>query len=102
MANLIRRPQTTPAASSAVQPDEVLNAQVIEAERAGVTAVAWLQTGAYAASVGMHSACRLSQVADAAFRVSPLGEDSYRAILTAYGDFAVSEIQALSHRGRGR
>ena len=98
MSSLVRR---TPA-TSAVQPDDVLNAQITEAEHGGIVAVARLQAGAFATSVAMHNACTLSRAADAAFRTSPMGEDSYRAILTAYGDFAVSEIQALSRHGRGR
>ena len=42
----------------------------------------------------------LSRSADAAFKVSPMGEDTYRAILMAYGSVAVNEIQSLSfHQG---
>jgi hypothetical protein len=48
----------------------------------------------------MHNAAMLSKAADAAFRMSPMGEDVYRAILLAYGDFATTEIMRLSmHNG---
>jgi hypothetical protein len=94
MPNIVRRsPQT-------IQPDHFLNAQVAEAERVGITAVARIQSGAFAASVAMQNMTMLSRSADAAFRTSPMGEDSYRAILAAYGTLAVAEIQALGMRGR--
>jgi hypothetical protein len=96
MANIVRR---TP---QAVQPDQLLNAQVSDAERAGITAVARIQAGAYASSVAMQNATMLSRSADAAFRLSPMGEDTYRAILMAFGSVAVSEIQALSLQNRGQ
>jgi hypothetical protein len=82
------------------QPDQFLNAQVAEAERVGITAVARIQAGAFAASVAMQNTTMLSRSADAAFRASPMGEDAYRAILAAYGTLAVAEIQALGMRGR--
>jgi|HubBroStandDraft_2_1064218.scaffolds.fasta_scaffold35300_2 hypothetical protein len=92
---LVRRTST-----QVVQPDQLLNAQVSAAERAGIAAVARIQAGAFAASVAMQNTTMLSRSADAAFRISPMGEDSYRAILAAYGSVAVAEIQALGVRGR--
>ncbi len=95
MSNLVRHSPT-----QVIQPDPILNAQVAEAERGGITAVARIQSGAFAASVAMQNMTMLSRSADAAFRASPMGEDSYRAILAAYGTLAVAEIQALGMRGR--
>lgn len=81
-------------------PDPRLNSQVAEAERVGIAAVARIQSGAFAASVAMQNATTLSRSADAAFRISPMGEDIYRAILMAYGSFATNEIQRLGlHEG---
>jgi hypothetical protein len=90
------------AASPVAQPDPTLNAQVAAAERVGITAVARIQAGAFAASVAMQNATMLSRSADAAFRISPMGEDAYRAILMAYGSFAVNEIQRLGLHEGGR
>lgn len=97
MPNLVRR---TP--QQALQPDPLLNAQVMEAERVGVAAVARLQAGAFATSVALQNATMLSRAANAAFKVSPMGEELYQSILMAYGSLAVTEIQALSMQGRGR
>ncbi len=97
MSNIVRRTDTAPAA----QPDHLLNAQVAEAERVGIAAVARLQAGAFATSVAMQNATMLSRAANAAFKVSPMGEDIYQSILLAYGTLAVNEIQGLSvPRGR--
>jgi hypothetical protein len=95
MSSLARHTQ-----APAVQPDQVLNAQVAEAERVGIAAVARLQAGAFATSVAMQNACMLSRSANAAFKVSPMGEELYQSILAAYGTLAVTEIQSLSFRGR--
>jgi hypothetical protein len=92
--NLVRR------TAQPVPPDRLLNAQVADAERIGVAAVARIQAGAFATSVAMQNAAMLSQAANEAFKVSPMGEHIYQAILSAYGTLAVSEIQALSLRGR--
>lgn len=97
MSNLIRR---TPATTPAVPPDHVLNAQVAQAERGGIAAVARLQAGAFATSVAMQNAVMLSRSANAAFKVSPMGEEMYQSILMAYGSLAVTEIQSLSLKGR--
>jgi hypothetical protein len=83
-------------------PDQTLNSQVAEAERVGIAAVARIQAGAFATSVAMQNATMLSRAANAAFKVSPMGEDVYQAIFMAYGTLAVSEIQSLSFRGGGR
>ncbi len=96
MANIVPRRTQAPA----VQPDQTLNAQVADAERVGVAAVARLQAGAFASSVAMQNACMLSRSANAAFKVSPMGEELYQSILMAYGTLAVTEIQSLSFRGR--
>src|SRR6202035_2667038 len=98
MSSLIRRPTQPPV----LQPDQLLNAQVMEAERVGVAAVARLQAGAFATSVALQNATMLSRAANAAFRVSPMSEDIYQSILMAYGSLAVTEIQALGMQGRGR
>jgi hypothetical protein len=95
MANIARQ-----SSVQAVQPDQILNAQVVEAERAGIGAVARLQAGAFATSVAMQNAVMLSRAANAAFKVSPLGEDLYQNVLMAYGALAVTEIQKLSFGGR--
>jgi hypothetical protein len=95
MSALVRRSPT-----QVIQPDPILNAQVAEAERGGITAVARIQAGAFATSVAMQNATMLSRAANAAFKVSPMGEDVYQAILMAYGSLAVNEIQGLSFQGR--
>src|ERR1700733_8867479 len=97
MSNLTPRRSSQP-----FLPDRGLNAQVADAERVGVAAVARIQAGAFATSVAMQNACMLSRAANAAFKVSPMGEDMYQAILGAYGSLAVNEIQGLSFQGRGR
>lgn len=97
MSNLVRR-----VPRSAVRPDQALNTQVADAERVGIAAVARIQAGAFATSVAMQNATMLSRAANAAFRVSPMGEDIYQSILSAYGSLAVAEIQALSMQDRGR
>ena len=96
MSALIRRTQAVPAA----QPDQALNAEVMAAERVGIAAVGRLQAGAFATSVAMQNACMLSRSANAAFKVSPMGEELYQSILSAYGTLAVTEIQSLSFGGR--
>jgi hypothetical protein len=98
MSNLIRRDPPQPTAP----PDHRLNAQVADAERVGIAAVARLQAGAFATSVAMQNACMLSRAANAAFKVSPMGEEIYQSILMAYGSLAVMEIQGLGLQDRGR
>lgn len=95
MASLSR--QTSPPDA---HPDRALNDEVADAERVGIVAVAKLQAGAFASSVAMQNAVMLSRSANAAFRVSPMGEELYQSILMAYGTLAVTEIQKLSFRGR--
>jgi hypothetical protein len=85
-----------------VQADPVLNVQVLDAERGGITAVARIQAGAFATSVAMQNATMLSRAANAAFKISPMGEDMYQAILMAYGTLAVTEIQSLGMHAGGR
>ncbi len=97
MSSLIHRNfQPVPA------PDQRLNAQVMDAERVGIAAVARIQAGAFATSVAMQHACMLSRAANAAFKVSPMGEDIYQSILMAYGSLAVTEIQGLSFQKGGQ
>jgi hypothetical protein len=91
---IIRRPQP------AVHPDQRLSADIAEAERPGIVAAARINAGAFATSVALHNAAMLSRTADAAFKISPMGEDTYRSILMAYGDFATTEIRRLSFHGR--
>jgi len=97
MSSLSRR--TPPPAAL---PDHRLNAQVAHAERVGIAAVARLQAGAFATSVALQNACMLSRAANAAFKVSPLGEEVYQSIFAAYGSLAVMEIQSLGMQDRGR
>jgi hypothetical protein len=96
MSNLVPR-----RSQQALQPDQALNADVANAERIGIAAVARIQAGAFATSVAMQNATMLSRAANAAFKVSPMGEDIYQSILMAYGTLAVTEIQALSLQKRG-
>jgi hypothetical protein len=96
MSNIVRH-SSTPVG----QPDRLLNAQVADAERVGIGAVARLQAGAFATSVAIQNATMLSRAANAAFKVSPLGEEVYQAIFTAYGTLAIAEIQALGLQNRG-
>jgi hypothetical protein len=84
----------------AIAPDRGLNAEVAAAERVGIAAVARVQAGAFVTSVAMQNATMLSRAANAAFKVSPMGEDVYQAIFMAYGTLAISEIQGLSFHGR--
>ncbi|MGC2372401.1 MAG: hypothetical protein WA484_00870 [Solirubrobacteraceae bacterium] len=97
MSNLVPRRTTQPA-----PPPDLLNAQVVDAERVGIAAVARIQAGAFATSVAMQNAAMLSRAANAAFKVSPMGEDIYQSILMAFGSLAVTEIQSLSFQGKGR
>jgi hypothetical protein len=92
-----------PRQSAPIQaPDQSLNAEVAQAEQVGIATVARIQAGAFATSVAMQNAAMLSRAANAAFKVSPMGEDVYQSILMAYGTFAVAEIQGLgAHGGRG-
>lgn len=90
--------QSTPVS----RPDQALNTQVADAERVGIATVARIQAGAFATSVALQNAAMLSRAANAAFKVSPMGEDIYQSILMAYGTLAVTEIQALSLQDRGR
>lgn len=96
--DLVRQQASEPA----VAPDYHLSRQIAEAERPGLAAVARIQVGAFAASTAMHHATMLSRSADAAFRISPMGEDIYRSILAAYGAFATAEIQRLALHDGGR
>ena len=96
MANIVRREQAAPTV-----PDHLLNAQVADAERVGIASVARLQSGAYVTSVALQNATMLSRAANAAFKVSPMGEDVYQAIFMAYGTLAISEIQGLTMRRGG-
>lgn len=98
MSSLVRRNSQPPAAP----PDTRLNAQVADAERVGIAAVARIQAGAFATSVAMQNACMLSRAANAAFKVSPMGEDIYQSILMAYGTLAITEIQSLSLQRGGQ
>jgi hypothetical protein len=97
MSDLARR-----TSAPVSRPDQRLNAQVANAERIGIAAVARIQAGAFATSVAMQNATMLSRAANAAFKVSPMGEDLYQSILMAYGTLAVTEIQALSIQDRGQ
>jgi hypothetical protein len=82
------------------QPDRRLSTEVADAERPGVVAAAGINGGAFAASVALHNAAMLSRTADTAFKISPMGEDIYRSILMAYGDFATTEIRRLGFQDR--
>lgn len=97
MSNLVPR-----RAVPVVQPDQTLNSQVADAERVGIATVARIQAGAFATSVALQNATMLSRAANAAFKISPMGEEVYQAIFMAYGTLAVAEIQALSLQDRGQ
>jgi hypothetical protein len=97
MSNLVHRWFT-----SVVRPDPTLNAQIAEAERVGIAAVARIQAGAFATSVAMQNAVMLSKAANDAFKVSLMGEYVYQDIFMAYGSLAVAEIQALGLQDRGQ
>ena len=97
MSSLIPR-----RSGSVVRPDQILNAQVADAERPGIMAAARIHGGAFATSTAIHHAAMLSRAADAAFKVSPMGEDVYRGILMAYGNFAANEIVRLSLHSGGQ
>jgi hypothetical protein len=79
-----------------VQSGRSLSAEIARAERPGLVAAARINSGAFATSVAIHHAAMLSQSADVAFRISPMGENVYRAIFAAFGNFAVTEINRLS------
>lgn len=98
MSSLVPRRSVPPP--PVLPSDPLLTAQALEAERVGIASVARLQSGAFATSVAMQNACMLSRAANAAFKVSPMGEDIYQSILMAYGTLATTEIQSLSLRGR--
>lgn len=85
-----------------VRPDQILSAQVAEAERPGIITAARIHGGAFATSTAIHHAAMLSRAADAAFKTSPMGEDIYRGLLMAYGNFAANEIVRLSLHGGGQ
>jgi hypothetical protein len=102
MANLIRRTPQAVQPVRAIQPDRDLETQVAVARRAGIVAAVRIQSGAFAASSAVHKAAIVSQAADTAFRISPLGESEYRAIVMAFGNFARAEIEGLSFHGGGR
>jgi hypothetical protein len=91
--HVVTRPSSQP-----VQPDPLLNALVARNELVGIDAMSGIQIGGVVSTVGLQGVVGLSQAVDAAFRVSPMGEDHYRAILAAYGTLVVSEIQALGMR----
>jgi hypothetical protein len=103
MTNLTRRPPQSVLSAPQErtrQPDAVLAAQVFAARRAGIVAAVRIQSGAFAASSAVHSAAMVSQAADTAFRISPLGESEYRGLVMAFGNFARAEIEGLSfHEG---
>lgn len=98
MSNPLVPRRSTPVS----QPDQALNAAIARAEQPGLESAARLNSAAFAASVGLHRATMLSQTADRAFALSPMGESVYRDILNAFGTVAVSEIQRLGMHGGGR
>jgi hypothetical protein len=80
--------------------DRDLNREIAKAQRAGIVAAARINSGAFATSVAIHHAAVLSQATDTAFRISPMGENVYRTIFTAFGNFAANEINLLAfHEG---
>jgi hypothetical protein len=94
-------PMSNPRTPQSPASDQRLNDQVRNAERPGLVGAVHVHGGAFVASVAMHHAIMLSRTADAAFRVSPLGEDTYRSILMAFGTLAVNEIQGLAFQNSG-
>lgn len=84
------------------QPGPTLNAQIAEAELPGLLAAARINAALLASSVGLHGAAKLSRSADAAYKVSPNGDLTYRDIVAAFGAVAAGEVQRLAmHREGG-
>jgi hypothetical protein len=84
------------------RPTGSLNARIAEAQRPGLEAAARIHSGAFATSSALSSAVMLSRTADAAFAVSPMGENGYRRLCDAFFNFAVREIEGLSFHEGGR
>lgn len=96
MSNIVPSRRSAPAAV-----DRRLSSCVADAEVPSYVGAARVHGGAFVASSAMLHALMLSRTADAAFRISPMGEDIYRSILMAYGAFATAEIQRLGLHGEG-
>jgi len=77
------------------RPDDALNQRVLRAQGPGIVAAARIQSAAFATNVALQQAAMLSMAANRAFKLSPMGEDIYQAILMAYGSLAATEIQRL-------
>ena len=80
----------------------ILNAQLTEAQRQNLVATARVQGSVVVASTAMQGAVTVSHAADVAFKISPMGEDVYRSIVMAYGNFVVGEIQRLGLHSGGQ
>lgn len=98
MTSLARRQ----SAATVAQPDPILNAQLTEAQRQNLVATARVQGSVVVASTAMQGAVTVSHAADVAFKISPMGEDAYRSIVMAYGNFVVGEIQRLGLHSGGQ
>lgn len=81
------------------QLETLAEVELRKAQLAGAVGTTRIQGGFVAASAAMQGAMSLSQAADVAFKVSPMGEDVYRSVVMAYGMFAVSEIHRLGLYG---
>jgi hypothetical protein len=103
MSIIARRPPRSlqlPLQGRSILADPILSERVVRARGAGVVVAARIQSGAFAASSAVHGAAMVSQAADTAFRISPLGEQEYRGIVMAFGNFARAEIEGLAfHEG---
>jgi hypothetical protein len=88
--------------SIVVQSDPILSAQLAEAQRQNLVSATRVHGGLVVASAAMQGAVTLSHAADVAFKTSPMGEDVYRSIVMAYGNFVVGEIHRLGIYGGGQ
>jgi hypothetical protein len=79
-------------------PDPRLNAELVDAERRAIAAIARLNAGALVARFAMHHAAELSEEAGAAYRRGPVGEEGYEEIIAAFRTVAVAELENLGIR----
>jgi hypothetical protein len=91
-----------PLQGRAIQADPILAAQVEAARGPGIVTAVRIQGGAFATSGAIHGAAMLSQAADTASRISPRGDEEYRMLVMAFGNFARAEIEGLAFHGGGR
>ena len=76
--------------------------EVLRTEERGALATADLQVGHVVSSIALHGARTLADQAEAAYAAAPFGEETYHAILKAYGRLAVGVIDDLDSDRRRR